>query len=136
MTGIEVLSTAEINSIGIQILADQLAYDGWKITETKLDAATDEHPQIIGEKDGELAFFIVRTAVLPNRGRFEGGQDAYENLVRMAKSNGATCYFASIGIARSQSGNEPKKSADNEAETFDVQFDGLIRMELPQADTV
>jgi hypothetical protein len=131
MTAIEVLSAAEINSIGIQILADQLAYDGWKITETKLDSAADEDPQIIGEKDGELAFFIVRTAILPNRGRFEGGQDAYENLVRLAKSNGATCYFASIGIARSSNGNQQKSSVDVEAETFDVQFDGLIRMELP-----
>lgn len=131
---IQALSRTEIDSIGVQILADQLTHDGWKITETNLECAANDEPQIIGEKDGELAFFVVRTAVLPDRGRFDGGLAVYEKLVRLAKSRGATCYFASLGIARSNSVSGSKIMADTETEAFDVQFEGLVRMELAAND--
>jgi hypothetical protein len=88
-------------------------------------------PQIIADKDGELAFFIVRTDIHPSRGRFEEGKEAFNRLVRYARSHGASCYFASVGIANSEGETDEVMSTPVKGVAYHVQFDGLIRMELP-----
>lgn len=129
------LSKVEIDAIGVRIMQEQLEQDGWKITEINPDCDSERFPQLIAEKNGELAFFLVRTGILPERGRFEGGAESYEKIVRYAKSHGADCYFAALGIEKVETATSEQTLAENAVKaSFNVRFDGLIRMELPSAD--
>ncbi len=127
----ELMTPADIHAFGVEILYKQLEQDGWVIDSADVLADIRTEPQIVAKKEGELAFFIVRTDVHPKRGRFEEGKDAFETLVRHAKAHGASCYFASIGIANSEGETEEAMSVPVKGVGYNIQFDGLIRMELP-----
>ncbi|MGB7068290.1 MAG: hypothetical protein WBD22_02235 [Pyrinomonadaceae bacterium] len=127
----ELMSPADIHAFGVEIVFKQLEKDGWLIASA--DAAADVHsePQLVAIKDGELAFFVVRTGVYPSRGRFEEGQKAFDILVRHAATHGATCYFASVGIANSEGRDEAEMAIPVKGVAYNVEFDGLVKMELP-----
>ncbi len=127
----ELMTPADIHAFGVEILYKQLEQDGWVIDSADVLADLRTEPQLVAKKEGELAFFIVRTDVYPKRGRFEEGTKAFETLVRHAKAHGASCYFASIGIANSEGETEEAMSVPVKGVGYNVQFDGLIRMELP-----
>lgn len=124
------MSPQDIHAFGVEILFKQLEKDGWTIHSTDVEADILTEPQIVAEKDGELAFFVVRTGVYPGRGRFEEGQEAFDHLVHHANSHGASCYFASIGIANSQGTTDEEMSVPVKGVAFNIQFEGLIKMEL------
>lgn len=134
----ELMTPADIHAFGVEILYKQLEKDGWVIDSADVLADIRTEPQLVAKKEGELAFFVVRTDVHPKRGRFEEGMEAFETLVRHAKAHGASCYFASIGIANAEGKTEEEMSVPVKGVGYNVQFDGLIRMELPpeSADTV
>jgi hypothetical protein len=90
-------------------------------------------PQIVAAKDGEQAFFVVRTGLHPGRGRFDEGQESFDTLVRHAMAHGASCYFASVGIANSQGATDEEMSVPVKGVAYNVVFDGLVRMTLPEA---
>lgn len=125
------LSDAEIDSIGVMIMKEQLEHDGWKVKEVTSPDGGSVRFQLVAEKSGELAFFLVRTALSPERGKFNGGSNEYEQLVRHAKSRGAECYFASLGIEPVEATPVTNENIRGQRASFDVKFDGLIRMELP-----
>ena len=125
------MTPADIHAFGVEILYKQLEQDGWVIDSADVLADLRTEPQLVAKKEGELAFFIVRTDVYPKRGRFEEGTEAFETLVRHAKAHGASCYFASIGIANSEGETEEAMSVPVKGVGYNIQFDGLIRMELP-----
>lgn len=127
------MNSADIHAFGVEILFKQLQKDGWVIDLA--DGLADIHslPQIVARKDGETAHFIVRTAVYPGRGRFDEGQEVFENLVRSAATVGASCYFASIGIANADGKSDEEMSVASKGAPFHIAFDGLIKMELPEA---
>ena len=127
----ELMTKEDIHAFGVEIVYKQLEKDGWRMQSADVKADLSSEPQIIADKDGELAFFIVRTGIHPGRGRFEEGQEAFNNLVRHAKSHGASCYFASVGIANSEGESDEEMSTPVKGIAYHVQFDGLIRMELP-----
>jgi hypothetical protein len=127
----ELMTPADIHAFGVEILYKQLEQDGWVIDSADVLADLRTEPQLVAKKEGELAFFIVRTDVYPKRGRFEEGTEAFETLVRHAKAHGASCYFASIGIANSEGETEETMSVPVKGVGYNIQFDGLIRMELP-----
>jgi hypothetical protein len=131
----EMMAPADIHAFGVEILFKQLEKDGWVIVTADVNADLVSEPQIVAKKDGELAFFVVRTDVYPKRGRFEEGPEAFNTLVRHAKAHGASCYFASIGIANSEGESEDEMSVPVKGIGYHVQFDGLIRMELPPEDS-
>jgi hypothetical protein len=126
----ELMTAADIHAFGVEIVYKQLEKDGWVIDSANLFADSGTAPQIVAKKDGELAFFIVRTAVYPQRGRFEEGIEAYNALVRHAKAHGATCYFASVGIANSKGKTDEEMSVPIKGVAYHVEFNGLVRMEL------
>ena len=125
------LTPADIHAFGIEIVFKQLEKDEWIIESADALADVLSEPQIVASKLGERAFFIVRTAVYPNRGRFEEGNEVYETLVRHAKAHGATCYFASVGIANSEGKTEEAMSVPVKGVAYNVEFNGLVQMELP-----
>ncbi|MBX3294103.1 MAG: hypothetical protein KF762_00075 [Acidobacteria bacterium] len=127
----ELMTPADIHAFGVEILYKQLQKDGWVIDSADVLADLRTEPQIVAKKEGELAFFVVRTDVYPKRGRFEEGMEAFETLVRHAKLHGASCYFASIGIANAEGKTEEEMSLPFKGVGYNIQFDGLIRMELP-----
>ena len=125
------MTKEDIHAFGVEIVYKQLEKDGWRMQSANVNADLRTEPQIIADKDGEFAFFIVRTDIHPRRGRFEEGQEAFNRLVRHARSHGASCYFASVGIANSQGESDEEMSTPVKGVAYHVQFDGLIRMELP-----
>jgi hypothetical protein len=127
----ELMSKADIHAFGIEIVYKQLEKDGWMLDSADVEADLASEPQIIARKDGEFAFFIVRTDIHPGRGRFEEGPDAFKGLVQHAKDHGATCYFASVGIANSEGESDEEMATPVKGVAYHVQFDGLIKMELP-----
>jgi len=127
----EIMTEADIYAFGIEIVCKQLEADGWAIESADVEADRSSEPQITAHKDGELAFFVVRTGVYPARGRFEEGQEAFNTLVKHAQAHGASCYFASVGIANSEGKTEEEMAIPVKGVGFNVQFDGLIKMELP-----
>lgn len=126
------MSPSDIHAFGIEIVFKQLEKDGWIIQSADVEADMMSEPQIVAQKDGELAFFVVRTGVYPGRGRFEEGQAAFDTLVKHADAHGASCYFASVGIANSNGTTDEEMSVPVKGVAFNIQFDGLIRMSLPE----
>jgi hypothetical protein len=131
MTRRELMTTADIHAFGVEIVFRQLEKDGWVIESADALADLGTQPQIVARKEGETAHFIVRTAVYPDRGRFDEGQEAFERLVRDAMNAGASCYYASVGIANSEGETEEEMAVPVKGVAYHVAFDGLVRMELP-----
>ncbi len=129
------MTAGEIHAFGVEIVTKQLEKDEWTIEYADGLADIHSEPQIAANKDGEQAFFVVRTAVYPARGRFDEGKEAFEKLVRHAKAHGASCYFASVGIANSEGSTEEEMSVPVKGAGYNIEFDGLIKMELPPAET-
>jgi len=127
----EMMTKADIHAFGVEIVYKQLEKDGWIIQSADVEADLASEPQIIARKDGEFAFFIVRCDIHPGRGRFEEGREAFDHLVRHASDHGATCYFASVGIANSEGDTDEEMATPVKGVAYHVQFDGLIRMALP-----
>ena len=128
----ELMTPEDIHAFGIEIVFKQLEKDEWIIESADALADIMSEPQIVANKLGERAFFVVRTDVYPKRGRFEQGNEAYETLVRHAKAHGASCYFASVGIANSEGKTEEAMSVPVKGVAYNVEFNGLVRMELPE----
>lgn len=122
------MAPADIHAFGIEIVYKQLEKDGWMVQSADVEADIASEPQIVAAKDGELAFFVVRTGVYPGRGRFEEGQEAFDTLVKHASEHGASCYFASVGIANSNGTTEEEMSVPVKGVAYNIQFDGLIKM--------
>jgi hypothetical protein len=131
----ELMSPQDIHAFGVEIVFKQLEKDGWVIQSADVEADRSSEPQIVASKDGEFAFFVVRTGVYPGRGRFEEGQEAFNAIVRRAAEHGASCYFASVGIANSNGTTEEEMAVPVKGVAYNIQFDGLIRMVLPESPT-
>lgn len=129
----KLMTEADIHAFGVEIVCKQLEQDGWMIDWADALADVLSQPQITAQKGPELAFFVVRTAVYPQKGRFEEGQGTFETLVNHADEHGATCYFASVGIANSEGKTEAEMSVPVKGVAYHIEFDGLIKMELPPA---
>lgn len=125
------MTPKDIHAFGVEILFKQLEKDGWVIQSADVEADVRIEPQIVATKDAELAFFVVRTGVYPGRGRFEEGQESFNALVDHAAEHGASCYFASIGIANSNGTTDEEMSVPVKGAAFNIEFNGLIKMELP-----
>lgn len=124
------MSPRDIHAFGVEIVFKQLEKDGWQIQTADVESDIRSEPQIVATKDGETAFFVVRTGMYPGRGRFEEGQEAFDTIVRHASAHGASCYFASVGIANSNGTTEEEMSVPVKGVAYNVQFEGLIRMAI------
>jgi hypothetical protein len=132
MPEMELMTEADIHAFGVEIVYKQLEEAGWALESADVYADRETHPQIVANKDGETGFFVVRTDMYPKRGRIEG-EDVFQNLVRHAGAHGASCYFASVSIANSEGKTEEEMAVPVKGVAYHVAFDGLVRMELPDA---
>jgi len=132
MTEPELMLESDVHAFGIEIVHKQLVEAGWDIQSADVYAERTEHPQIVATRDGEFAFFVVRTAMHPGRGRIEG-EEVFQHLCRLARDHGASCYFASVGIANSEGKTEEEMTVPVKGVAYHVAFDGLVKMELPEA---
>ncbi len=131
----ELMTEADIHAFGVEIVYKQLVEAGWQVDSADVLADRTIHPQIIANKDGETGYFVVRTAIHPGRGRIEG-EDVFRHLVTLAKTHGASCYFASVGIANSEGKTEEEMAVPVKGVAYHVAFDGLLKMDLPgETDT-
>lgn len=126
----ELMTDTDIHAFGVEIVFKQLEQAEWLIESADALADRTTHPQIIATKGEEKAFFVVRTAMYPDRGKIEG-QETFESLVRHAAEHNASCYFASVSIANSKGKSEEEMSVPVKGVPYHVAFDGLVKMELP-----
>lgn len=126
----ELMTEHDIHAFGVEIVFKQLEQAEWLIESADALADRTTHPQIVGHKNGETGFFVVRTAMHPARGRIEG-EEVFASLVRHAREHGASCYFASVGIANSKGKSEEEMSIPVKGVAYQVVFDGLLKMVLP-----
>lgn len=131
MSKIEYMSEGDIHAFGVEIVSKQLQEADWVLESADVYADRTTHPQIVGHKDGEIGFFVVRTEMYPNRGRIEG-EEVFQTLVRHANAHGAACYFASVGLANSTAASEEEMSVPVKGVAYNVTFDGLVKMALPE----
>lgn len=124
------MTEADVHAFGVEIVCKQLTEAGWMIDSADVYADREEHPQIVANKDNEFAFFVVRTAIYPGRGRIEG-EEVFRHLVTLARDHDAACYFASVGIANSEGKTEEEMTVPVKGVAYNVAFDGLVKMELP-----
>ena len=132
MTEQELMTEADVHAFGVEIVYKQLEEAGWTIESADIYAVRETQPQIVAHKDGETGFFVVRTAMHPGRGRIEG-ETVFQTLVRHAAEHGATCYFASVGIANSEGKTEEEMTVPVKGVAYNVAFDGLLKMALPES---
>lgn len=125
------MTEADIHAFGVEIVYKRLQEAEWILESADVFADRATHPQIIGHKDGEIGFFVVRTDMHPSRGRIEG-EEVFQNLVRHASAHGANCYFASISIANSQGTTDEEMAVPVKGVGYNVAFDGLVKMALPE----
>ncbi len=130
MTDKEMMTEQDVHAFGVEIVYKQLQEAGWEIESADVLADRAASPQIIAHKDGETGYFIVRTAIYPGRGRIEG-EEVFRALVQHAAAHGASCYFASVGIANSEGKTEEEMTVPVKGVAYHVAFDGLLKMELP-----
>ncbi len=130
MTEIEYMSEADIHAFGVEIVSKKLQEGDWVVESADVFADRSTHPQIVAHKDSEIGFFVVRTDMYPNRGRIEG-EEVFQTLVHHANEHGAGCYFASVGLANSEGKSEEEMSVPVKGVGYNVTFDGLVKMELP-----
>lgn len=128
----ELMTPADIHAFGLEIVCKQLEKDGWMIESADALADIMTEPQIVAQKDEEVAFFVVRTAMHPARGRFDEGNEVFQTLVGHAKAHKASCYFAAVGIANSEGETEEDMSLPVKGVAYHVEFNGLVKMELPK----
>lgn len=126
----ELMTEEDIHAFGVEIVFKQLQKAEWLIESTDVFADRANQPQIVAHKNGEAGFFVIRTAMYPGRGRIEG-EEVFQRLVRHAANHGASCYFASVGIANSEGKSEDDMSVPVKGVAYNVAFDGLVKMELP-----
>lgn len=125
------MTETDIHAFGIEIVYEQLKEAGWTIDSFDVFADRETHPQIVANRDGETGFFVIRTAMHPGRGRIEG-EEVFQALVRHATEHGASCYFASVGIANSEGKTEEEMMVPVKGVAYHVAFDGLLKMALPE----
>jgi len=126
------MTESDVFAFGIEIVYKQLIEAGWTVDSADVYSDRATEPQIIAHKDGETAFFVVRTAMHPGRGRIEG-EEVFQAQVKYASAHGATCYFASVGLANSEGKTDEEMSVPVKGVAYHVAFDGLVKMEMQPA---
>ena len=129
----ELMTEADIHAFGVEIVFKQLEEAGWMLESADVFADRETHPQIVGNRDGETGFFVVRTDMYPKRGRIEG-EEVFQTLVKHAAAHGASCFFASVSIANSEGTTEEEMAVPVKGVAYHVAFDGLVQMALPEAN--
>lgn len=127
----ELMTEANIHAFGVEIVYKQLQEADWICESADVFVDRTTHPQIVAHKDGEIGFFVVRTAMYPERGRIEG-EEVFQTLVRHASAHRANCYFASVSIANSAGKTDEEMSIPIKGVAYNVIFDGLVKMALPE----
>jgi hypothetical protein len=118
----ELMTASEIHDFGTETVFNYLKEEGHEIVAVNTDLAMN--PQIVATKNGELKYIIVRTACYPSKGKIENDQEASECFVR-ADKHGATCYFASVGIANADGADDAEMAIPVKGAPFHVSFNGL-----------
>lgn len=127
----ELMTPQDIHAFGVEIVYKQLQEGGWTLESADVFADPATQPQIVGHKDGETGFFVVRTDLYPKRGRIEG-EEVFQTLVSHAMAHGASCYFASVSIANSEGKTQEEMAVPVKGVAYHVAFDGLVKMALAE----
>jgi ketosteroid isomerase-like protein len=116
------MTPEEIHQFGIEIVHGQLIKDGYEIKAVYTEVGTS--PQIVAEKNGNLAFIAVRTACYPEKGKLE--ENVHFKMIEQAGHFNAIPYFASVGIAAAEAKSDAERSIPIKGAGFHVAYEGLL----------
>jgi hypothetical protein len=120
----ELMTPLEIHDFGIEVVVNYLREQGHEILEANSRLGTN--PQVVATKDGHCLHVVVRTACYPEKGEIESDEVALR-CIEWARKHGATCHFASVGIANATDGqNEEAMRIPVRGAGFYVAFEGLV----------
>ena len=117
----EQMTIEEIHDFGIEIVFNQLKKEGYEIQS--VNTKFGMNPQIIAKKESQLAFIAVRTACYPEKGRLD--ESVHFQMIEHADKRGAIPYFASVGIANTDSTTEEEMSVPVKNAGFHVAYEGM-----------
>lgn len=116
------MTPEEIHQFGIEIVHDQLIKDGYEIKAVY--AEMGKNPQIVAQKNDQLAFIAVRTACYPEKGQLE--ENVHFNMIDHASQFKAIPYFASVGIAKADAETEADRGIPVKGAGFHASYEGLL----------
>jgi hypothetical protein len=127
MSNNNIISDDEIHAFGINIVLDDVRKKGF--TVVSVDTNIEKNPQIIVRKNEQPFFILVRTARYPQKGKLESRELGIK-VVRDAKKQGASCYFASVGVANALGTTDLEMSIPTKGAGYYIAYDGLEELTL------
>ena len=115
----------EIHDFGIEVVSGYLEKEGYELVAG--NSKLGSNPQIVARRNGDLIYVIVRTACYPQKGVIESDAIAL-HCIEWARSKGASCYFASVGIANAKAKDDAGMAVPTRGAGFYVAFNGLVIM--------
>lgn len=112
-----------LHAKGVDVVARDLQNQGYELLIMQHDP--EQSPQLIVQKNGQLMFFIVRTALLPEFGDLP--DDVKAGLAMHAINSNALCYFVGVGIEITP-GTEHLRIATGEK--------ALLSLEMPRLSDI
>ena len=89
------MTKEEVHAFGIELILPYLEKEG--VTIESVNPDIQRNPQIVGKRWDKPAFIVVRTACYPSKG--ELSSEEHRRILDWADKQGATAFFASVGIA-------------------------------------
>lgn len=116
------MNFAEQHQFGLRFMYRELLKKGFEILSVEPDLET--FPQIVANKNDQLYFIVVQTAVYPEVGDLPTNHQI--RLIREhAEKHKAITKFASLGLANANAKSEAEKSLLMKGDEFLVNYSGL-----------
>ena len=115
------MTEEEIHDFGIQIVMNQLKKEKYEIFSH--NSSLGINPQILARKRNQLCFILVRTECYPEKGKLKN--HVQTQILKLAAEHDAVPYFASVGIARSDSKTEEEMATPVRGAGYFASYDGL-----------
>jgi len=124
------MTTEELHKFGIELILPYLEKEGVTIEAVNPDIKIN--PQIVGRRWDKIAFITVRTACYPAKGELTS--EEHFQILDWADKQGATTFFASVGIACVSYPDKSPVTTDADMRLpirdagFNVAYPGLVIM--------
>ena len=118
------MTSQEIHDFGIQIASNLLEKESYEIQGVNNELGLN--PQIVAEKENQLAYIAIRTGCYPGEGQLE--EPDHFKMKELAELAGAVPFFGSVGIANSDSKTTEGMGSPVKGAGFNVKWSGLNKI--------
>nr|WP_319400853.1 hypothetical protein [uncultured Carboxylicivirga sp.] len=117
----KIMNQEELHFLGIKVVYKDMVDKGYEVLNVRKE--TDVNPQILATKDGKRFFIVVRTTPYPEMGILVPHVAA--DVLKHATKHGATCLFASVGIANAKGETEEEMGKPEVDGEYYINYKGL-----------